>query len=102
MPDRSKQRLARRQEPRFYQIRNFIRFTDDLPPPIRGRVGDLPVRLHVWPPDVIPSHPEAFRPRSGCLAGFWVLVLFGDDVDHSTSPPPASRSTAAARSSWPG
>ena len=99
MPDRSQQREARRREPRYYPIAGVIRFADDLPPPIRGRVGDLPVRLHVWPPDVIPSHPEAFRPRTGCLAGFWVLVRFGDDGDHESSPPPASRSTAAARSS---
>ncbi len=99
MPDRSKPRAARRQEPRLYQLRNVIRFVDDLPPPIRGRVGEMPVRLHVWPPDVVPSHPDAFRPRDGCLAGFWVLVRFGDDGDHESSPPPANLSTAAARSS---
>ena len=51
-------------------------FSDELPPPLTGRLGDLAVRLHVWPPDVIPSHPEAFRPRSGALAGYWVLVRF--------------------------
>jgi hypothetical protein len=42
-----------------------------------GRVGELAVSLHVWPPEVIPTHPEAFRPRAGVLAGYWVLVRFG-------------------------
>jgi hypothetical protein len=63
--------------PRHFPIRDVIRFEDRLPPPIRGRIGEVPVQLHVWPPDVIPSHPEAFRPRSGALAGYWVLVRFG-------------------------
>ena len=52
------------------------RFSDEVPPPLEGRLGDLAVRLHVWPPDVIPSHPEAFRPRAGVLAGYWVLLRF--------------------------
>jgi hypothetical protein len=53
-----------------------VRFTDRLPTPLRGSVAGVPVSLHVWPGDVIPSHPDAFRPRSGVLAGFWVLVRF--------------------------
>lgn len=53
------------------------RFSDFVPPPIRGQVGSLEVSLRVWPPDVIPTFPEARRVRSGRLAGFWVAVEFG-------------------------
>lgn len=51
-------------------------FTDFVPPAMTGRVGVLPVSVRVWPPDVIPTHPEAWRVRSGVLAGFWVAVGF--------------------------
>jgi hypothetical protein len=53
-----------------------VRFSDELPPPLRGVVGGVAVALHVWPPDVVPSHAEAFRPCSGVLAGCWVLLRF--------------------------
>ena len=52
------------------------RFTDFVPPPLRGSIAGVPVSLRLWPPDVIPTHPEAFRVRTGVLAGFWAAVAF--------------------------
>ena len=51
-------------------------FTDFVPPPVRGQVAGVPVSLRIWPPDVIPTHPEALRVKTGVLAGFWVVVGF--------------------------
>src|SRR5262249_50981892 len=51
-------------------------FTDFVPPPLTGQGGGVPGSLRVWPPDVIPTHSEAWRVRSGVLAGFWVVVGF--------------------------
>lgn len=51
-------------------------FTDFVPPPLLGTVGELAVSVRVWPPDCIPSFPEARRVVSGRLAGFWVAVEF--------------------------
>jgi len=52
-------------------------FTDFVPPALRGQVGYLEVGLRVWPPDVIPSHPGAFRHGQGPLAGYWIALELG-------------------------
>lgn len=54
--------------------RDGLYFTDFVPPPISGLVGGEPVRVRIWPPDLIPMHPRARRLVAGRLAGFWVVV----------------------------